>query len=229
MATTQMPARTMRDPHAAPAARRSVRARLGWRVLRMIVALPVLVALPLAAGAAGSPPTANAAAAGSLDPASLLARIAAARSVRVRFVEHKHLKLLDAPVVSSGTLRYDPPGRLEKRTESPHAETMVLQDDRLILERDGRTRSIGVDQLPAVGALVGGLRDVLAGDAGALGTRFRLVAQGTDAAWQLVLLPSDPELGALVSRILIEGGGARVARIEVLQADGDRSSMRLAY
>lgn len=180
-----------------------------------------------AAAAAGATAPGAAAPVGAPDAAALLARIAADEPIESRFVEHKYLKLLDAPVVSSGTLRYDPPGRLEKRTEKPRVEAMILQDDRLILERDGRTRSIGVAQLPAIGALVGSLRDLLAGNRLALEQRFRLIAQGSDRAWQLVLLPSDPDLASLVSRILVEGSDARIGSIEVLQADGDRSSMRL--
>ena len=42
-----------------------------------------------------------------------------------------------------------------------------------------------------------------------------------------MLLPSDPDLAQLVTRIVVEGRAARIDTIEILQADGDRSLMSL--
>ena len=156
-----------------------------------------------------------------------LARIARRGAHETGFVEQRFLRFLDAPVESSGRLSYRPPDRLERITDKPKAESMVLDGDTLSMTRDGKTRSLSVSQLPAVGALVGSIRDLLAGNRSALEKRYRAIAQGDDENWQLVLLPSDAELATLVTRIVVAGQADRIATIEIQQADGDRSLMTL--
>lgn len=182
-------------------------------------------ALALAGVAGLAAPAARGAAPATVD--GILSRLATGGARESRFTEQKFLKVLDAPLRSSGRLVYKPPGRLERITEKPKPETLVLDGETMSMTRDGRTRSIAMSQLPAVGALVGSLRDVLAGDGGALQRRFKPIAQGVDAGWQLVLLPSDAELAQLVTRIVVAGREARIDTIEVLQADGDRSLLTL--
>ena len=136
--------------------------------------------------------------------------------------------MLDAPLESAGTLRYEAPDRLEKNTERPIRESMMLDGDQLVVERDGRRRSLPAAQLPGVAALVGGLRDTLGGNAQALRKIFKVVVQGDAANWQVDLLPSDPGSAELVSRITLRGRQDRLLEVETLQADGDRSVMTLS-
>jgi hypothetical protein len=159
---------------------------------------------------------------------TILARIGGKAEQTARFVEKKYLAVLDAPVESSGTLRYQAPGRLEKNTEQPVRESMMLDGDQLVVERGGRRRSLPAAQLPGVAALVGGLRDTLAGDAQALQRMFKVVLQGDAANWQIDLLPSDTESAKLVSRITLRGREDQLLEVETLQADGDKSVMTLS-
>ena len=157
---------------------------------------------------------------------SILARISAQATQEAAFTEALHTALLDAPVTSAGVLRFDAPGRLEKRTVKPRAESLVLDGDLLILEREGRKRTLPASQMPGVAALVGALRDVLAGRPAAIRRLFRVEVQGTEHAWQIDLLPADIDAASLVSRITLTGGAA-IDRIETRLADGDRSDLRI--
>jgi len=159
---------------------------------------------------------------------ALLGRIGGRPRQQARFSERKFVAVLDAPVESAGVLRYEAPGRLEKTTERPRPETMLLDGDALVLQRDGRRRSLQADQLPGVAALVGALRDTLAGDAQSLRRLFRVVVQGSEASWQIDLLPLDAASAELVSRITLRGSADSLREIETLQADGDRSVMLLS-
>lgn len=176
-------------------------------------------------GASGQ---ATARATGAPALSELLARITLRKATQTRFNERKFIKVLDEPVDSSGVLRYEPPGRLEKRTEKPLREAMLIDGNRLSLERDGRRRTMTTEQLPGVGSLVGGLRDTLAGDEKALAREFRIVVTGTWPRWQMSLLPSTVEGARLVSRIDVRGNERRITEVETLQTDGDRSLMTLA-
>lgn len=182
----------------------------------------------LATAVAAFSALASAPAAGELALESLLARIGGKPSREARFTERKYLAVLDAPVASSGLLRYVAPDRLEKITEAPVKESMLLEGDRLVLERDGRRRTATAAQFPGVAALVGGLRDILAGDAAGLRRMFKVVVQGDAGRWQVDLLPSDHEAARLVSRVTLRGRDDRLEEVETLQADGDRSVMTLS-
>ena len=205
-----------------------------------LAALGALALIALAAGpapaqparpappAAAAPAPGAAAAQSELTLESLLARIGGRKEQQGRFVEKKYLALLDAPVESSGTLRYRAPDRLEKNTERPVKESLMLDGDQLVIERNGRRRSLPAAQLPGVAALVGGLRDTLGGDAEALRRVFKVVLQGGASSWQIDLLPSDVTVAQLVTRVTLRGREDRLLEVETMQADRDRSVMTLA-
>jgi hypothetical protein len=179
------------------------------------------------AAAAAVPALGRRALAAELTLESILQRIGGKSSREAAFTERKYLALLDAPVESSGLLRYVAPDRLERITRQPVKESMRLEGDLLVLERDGRTRTASAAQFPGVAALVGSLRDILAGDAAALRRGFKVVVQGDAVRWQVDLLPSDSDMAKLVSRITLRGREDRLEEVETLQADGDRSVMTL--
>lgn len=155
--------------------------------------------------------------------AALMRSLAAHRTSRVGFVETKYLSTLKQPLVSEGELAYTAPSRLEKKTLRPKPETLVIDGDTLSIERDGKRRSISLASYPEVASLTDSIRATLGGDLAHLTRDYRVVVDGTREQWRLTLLPSDPKVAALVSRVTVEGGGDRIARFEVLQADGDRS------
>ena len=167
-------------------------------------------------------------AAAPLNLESLLKKIGGKPSQEARFVERKYLALLDAPVQSSGVLRYQAPGRLEKNTEQPVQESLMLDGDMLVMQREGRRRTLPASQIPGVAALVGGLRDTLGGDAQALRRTFKVVLQGDASRWQVDLLPSDVDSAQLVTKITLRGRDDQLQEVETLQADGDRSVMTLS-
>lgn len=146
---------------------------------------------------------------------------------RATFSETKHLAVLDAPIESRGELVYVAPARLERHTLTPTAESMVLDGDEITLTRAGKTLKLSLHDYPAAAALIDSIRGTLAGDRRALERTYLLTMSGTREAWTLHLLPSDPALAALVSRIRIDGSAALVRSVEVLQADGDRSVMHI--
>jgi outer membrane lipoprotein-sorting protein len=143
------------------------------------------------------------------------------------FTETKYLAILDQPVESSGELLFIAPSRLEKRTLAPKPETMVLDGDTLTLERGRRKHVLQLKDYPEVAGMVESIRATLAGDRQALERVYRLALEGTQASWTLVLTPLDPKVGAVIARIRMEGVKDGVHSIEIVQADGDRSLMRI--
>jgi hypothetical protein len=162
------------------------------------------------------------------DVAALMQLLRAHPAGRATFHETKRVSVLDRPLESSGELVFTPPDRLEKRVTSPGAERIVADRERLVLERAGRKQVLELRDYPEVAVLIESIRGTLAGDREALDRLYTLELTGDERAWRLVLKPRDPALRRLVERIEIEGSGARVERVAVDQADGDRSLMQIA-
>jgi hypothetical protein len=78
-----------------------------------------------------------------------------------------------------------------------------------------------------VAPFIESIRATLAGDRAALERVFRLQYSGNLAHWTLVLVPLDREIAKAVAQVSIEGAKDDLSRVEIRQADGDRSLMIL--
>lgn len=158
---------------------------------------------------------------------SLMQSLAVNAGGRVRFEETRHLAILDQPLTATGELVYVAPTRLERHTETPVRESMVLDGDTLTLTREERTHTLRLRDYPEVAALIDSIRATLAGDLAALQRTYAVSLAGTEQAWTLNLLPADQRVAEVVLRITIHGSGTQVNGVDILQADGDRSSMKI--
>ena len=176
------------------------------------------IVLVLAASFAGPAPAA-------FDVDDLMRGLAQRKGGRATFVETRHLALLDKPLVATGELSYAAPDRLEKRTRTPRPEVMLLDRDRLTIEREQKKFTLDLGQYPEARAFVESIRSILAGDRRALEKSYLLHVSGGPDAWELVLLPGDEKIASFVVRITVAGRGSQVRSVEYRQADGDRSVM----
>jgi hypothetical protein len=170
---------------------------------------------------------AAAALAASSDFDEVMALLAARRHGRVEYVEQQFLAVLDHPLESSGELRYDAPDRLEKRTLLPRQETLVLAGGELTIERGARRHVMDLHRYPQVLPFVESIRATLAGDRGALEQVFHVEFTGSVQRWSLSLVPLDQRLLRTVREVHIDGSRDELRRVEIRQADGDRSLMTL--
>ncbi|WP_153117030.1 outer membrane lipoprotein carrier protein LolA [Rhodocyclus tenuis] len=168
------------------------------------------------------------ASAGSWGVNDLMQLLAQQKSGRATFTEKKTLSILDRPLESSGELAFTAPDRLEKRTLKPKPETLLLEGDRLTIDQAEKRRiSLSLQDHPEVSAFVDSIRATLAGDRAALEKFYTVELSGSADKWQLVLVPSQSRMLAVISRIRIAGAQATVRTIEFEQADGDRSEMTI--
>jgi len=163
----------------------------------------------------------------SIDFDDVMHLLAQRQHGRVEFVEQQFLAVLNHPVESSGELRYDAPDRLEKRTLEPRAETLVLAGGALTEERGEHRRVLDLHRYPQILPFVESIRATLTGDRGALERIFHVEFAGSVERWSLTLLPLDPQLTRIVKQVQIDGSRDQLLRVEIRQADGDRSLMTL--
>lgn len=182
----------------------------------------VAACLALLAGAAMMAATTQAA---DFDVGRLMDLLRAQKPGKAIFHETKHIAILDRPLESTGELLFTPPDRLEKRSSGLNAERMVIDRETLSIERGGRRQTLALREHPQVAVFIESIRGTLAGDRTSLEKTYALALDGDAQRWRLVLRPRDPQLARLVARIAIGGAQAQVRRIEIEQADGDRSVM----
>jgi len=187
-------------------------------------AIPVLAAL-IAAAASCTPPVAAA----DWGVEQLMRSLAQVQSSTARFVERKHVTILNAPLESSGTLVYAAPGRLEKHTIAPKAESLVLDGDRLTIENKAQDqrRTFALQEQPVIWAFVEGIRSTLAGDLATLKRFYRVGVEGNERRWRLTLKPNEPRMQDVVREIRINGDRNWINAIEIIETGGDRSVMTI--
>lgn len=159
------------------------------------------------------------------DLQQLMDSLAQVKSGRATFVETKRIAVLERPIESSGELLFTAPDRLEKRTLKPKPESMVVQGDELSVERGGRKYQVQLQSQPQLAAFIDSIRGTLAGDRKALERSYVLSVDGTADHWLLQLLPIDKGMQAVIKRIRIAGVRDQVKSVEIVQADGDSSTM----
>lgn len=152
----------------------------------------------------------------------VMAALAANRDSRATFVEEKELPELDRPLTARGTLAWHAPDRLEKHTTAPFEERLLVEGDRMLLERPdrGARQELMLDAAPEIRSLVEAIRATHAGDAATLRTHFRVEFSGDLTRWRMVMTPLSTRLLAAVQRVTIEGEGGAVLLMETQGRDG---------
>jgi len=143
------------------------------------------------------------------------------------FTEKKYIAMLDAPLESSGELRYTAPNYLEKKTLTPKSESFVLDGDAITINRGKKKHTLRLLKYPKIAVFIESIRGTLAGDRTALERSYHLGLTGDPAQWTLTLSPTDSRMSDIINNILIHGKHDKVNSIEIHQTDGDYSVMSI--
>ena len=192
---------------------------------RKVRALAALLAL-CAAFASSSAHSSDANATGwNLD--RLMSTLGAKKSGHASFVETKYLSIATEPVTSSGELVFTAPDHLEKRTDSPKPEDLVVDGDKLTIARNGHRYTLALTQYPELSAFIESIRATLSGNRFALEQVYKVAVAGSGDDWTLTLTPLDARMLKTVSTITLTGTRDLLHTVAIQQADGDHSLMRL--
>lgn len=157
----------------------------------------------------------------------LMAELGHVDRAEAQFIEHKYMKVLKTPLESSGTLTYEAPDRMIKRTLKPKPETMTVEAERLTLERQGRTRTLRLQDYPVLWAFIESIRSTLKGDLGALKRFYDVELKGDPQRWVLSMRPKEAKMIRVIDSIEIAGTQGRIKTVKVQEAQGDRSVMTI--
>jgi hypothetical protein len=164
----------------------------------------------------------------AFDLPELMGLLAKQKSGEARFTEQRFVHGLEGPLDASGTLSFDAPDKLVRRTLSPRIETMAVDGNTLTLSRGGRNRTLALDSMPELLGLVEAMRGTLSGDGPTRQRYFKSPVAGAPAKWTLDLVPMDSRLAAQVRSIRISGRASDVLGLEMEFVGGDRSVMNIS-
>lgn len=157
---------------------------------------------------------------------ALLKRFATIPGMEARFREEKHIALLQAPIVSEGTLRFMPPGTLYRQVSAPTQSTMLIEGDRFRFHDGQRVQSFDLESNPIVRQFVSSFVYILAGNEAAIRRLYDIrLDSSEDDVWELLLTPRSEAMRRVLREVRIDGRGIVVHRMHLFEASGDETIM----
>lgn len=157
----------------------------------------------------------------------LMSTLARNKSGHADFVETKYLAIAAKPIESSGELAFVAPDHLEKLTISPKPERLVVDGDKLTIERNQRRYTVSLTNYPELEAFIESIRATLSGNRYVLEQLYKVTIDGHGDDWTLTLTPLDSRMQKTVRTIKLDGTRDLLRTVAIEQADGDHSVMRL--
>lgn len=162
--------------------------------------------------------------------AELMNALAGVPHAQVKFTETKYLTILNAPLISHGTLNFVAPATIEKHVLQPVEARYAVNGDMLVVEQPQKNirRSVLLSRQPIVWGFVEAFRATLAGDRQALERFYTVSLSGKRTDWSLLLEPRRADMRSVISQIRVQGRDAEITTIETTEPSGDRSVMALS-
>ena len=163
----------------------------------------------------------------AFDLAALTALLQRARSGDATFTESRRIEMLDRTLESRGTLSFRAPDTLVRETLSPRREKLAVTGNTLTMSLGDRSRTMQLDASPEASVIVEAVRGTLLGNRALLEKLFETTVAGNAEQWSLELVPRDLRLRGQVASVRVSGREQMVREVTVMQADGDRSVMKI--
>ena len=168
---------------------------------------------------------------------SLMELLASKQESSGTFIESRYSSLLKDPVRITGKLFYKKPGLLIKENLTPVAETLKIKGDSVEYTslKNGKEiiRILAVEDFPFLETMAVGLRSTFAGDIESLRKFYKIKLNGDKSDWELVLITNtevtDPDelFENIVRKLVISGSGTEFRKIEMFDAEGDRTIINI--
>lgn len=149
-------------------------------------------------------------------------------SLRARFVQTKHLSLLDEPLVSTGRFYFARPDRMRLDIEQPQPATVLINGRDISIPGLQAQEKQAMANSP-MASMFAELGSLFAGSPAALQKHFTVSAAPVGDAVELTLVPTAPAWQKLYKTIVLRFGGAPLV-IRSMRLDdslGDRLEIEM--
>ena len=163
----------------------------------------------------------------SFDLGRLTALLGRVKSGEATFVEQRRVEMLDRTLESSGKLSFRAPDSFVRETLKPRREKLAVSGNSVTMSIGDRSRTMALDASPEASVIVEALRGTLTGNRETLERLFEATVSGSAERWSLELVPRDLRLRGQVASVRVSGREGVAREVQVLLADGDRSTMTI--
>ncbi len=129
------------------------------------------------------------------------------------------------PLIFRGEVLLSPDGTFLKTINTPFHERVLITNDFVELERNGKTKRLSLQRARGVYGLYTGLRAFLERDIETLLSLFKVAAVEPGVSWHVELVPVDPKLKRHVARMMIAGKGPDIVSIRTMQTEDNWQEM----
>ena len=161
------------------------------------------------------------------DLASILASTAVQPPAEIGFREERNNPMFKEPMVLTGQLEYLDAGVLRKVVETPFAEDILVEGNRVIVTRDGKTRKLSLNRSRALKTILGAIEAVLAGDQARLEAAFHCDVSGSAETWSLQMTPLAKAVAKRLSSIEVTGNEQAVTSIRISLPNDEWHQMQI--
>ncbi|HEX5660239.1 MAG TPA: outer membrane lipoprotein carrier protein LolA [Polyangiales bacterium] len=152
------------------------------------------------------------------DVKGVLAEFAQVEALSAKFHEEKTMSLLATPIRSDGTLHYQKPRKLVRHANKA---SMLLDGSKLSFGDAKNSQTMDLSSQPALRVLIDTFVSVLGGDLAALERVATVRVEPQGAGYRIHVTPKDDKVKRLVKAMSFDGEGAKLTRMELLDANGD--------
>lgn len=163
----------------------------------------------------------------ALDLKTVLDNTAVQPPAKVNFREQRHNPMLKEPLLLSGYLEYIKPGHLGKMVETPFNEAFVVEDGKIEIQQQGKTKHLSLNKSKPLKVMLEGIEAVLAGHAEQLAESFDYELSGSECDWTLRLVPKSEKIAAHLSVMTVTGTESATTSIRIDQGDNEWSLMEI--
>jgi Outer membrane lipoprotein carrier protein LolA-like len=145
------------------------------------------------------------------------------------FTQERRIHYVRDPLSSAGRLRFVAPDHLEMIVEKPQPESFIYDDGVLSFDTaDGKPAGqVSVDSDLLLSAMFSGLVGTLSGNEDELRHAFFIEFVAEACNWRMSLTPKSKRVSEKVQKIDLKGRDQHLDEVEILQANGDRSLLRI--
>jgi hypothetical protein len=163
----------------------------------------------------------------SADLSSILASTAVQPPAEIGFREERNNPMFKEPMVLTGRLEYLGAGVLRKVVETPFEEDILVEANRVVVTRDGKTRKLSLHRSRALKTILGAIEAVLAGDQARLEASFQCAVSGSADAWSLRMTPQAKAVAKRLSSIEVTGNEQTVKSIRISLPNDEWHQMQI--
>jgi outer membrane lipoprotein-sorting protein len=143
------------------------------------------------------------------------------------FIQFKYLSVLTEPSRSNGHFCFKNPGMVRWEYTEPFKYLVIVNNDRLFMKDDNKTKSYEMTSSKAFVAMSSGLGKLLHGDIFENKTDFACKYYENEVNYKLVLVPKAKELKKIFSSILLffDKKQFSVSKVVMIELSGDKTEI----